>query len=180
MSRRWRDRPRCPPGASADARARQRRGEARRRRHRDAAVDPRCARGYLSDAARDDPRPGHAAAPGVREILRLRAGSVPRITRRSATRRRRDGRGTVSGRGRHGGRLAAARRRRLVRYMLLIYSDERALNETERQECYQESADLAHQIEAAGQYLAACPLPATASGPRVRITRDNRLVPDRA
>src|SRR5439155_19321696 len=106
---------------------------------------------------------GHAPAPGVREILRLRGGSVPRITRRSATRRRRDGRGTVSGRGRHGGRLAAARRRRLVRYMLLIYSDERALNETERQEHYQESAELAHQIDALGPVLAPAAVPPTAS-----------------
>ena len=58
-----------------------------------------------------------------------------------------------------------------MRYMLLIYSDERALNETERQECYQESAELAHQIEAAGQYLAAAPLQPTSEGVHVGVRR---------
>src|SRR5206468_2653966 len=62
--------------------------------------------------------------------------------------------------------------------MLLIYSDERALNETERQECYQESADLAHQIDAAGQYLAAAPLQPTSSAASVRIREGKRLVTD--
>ena len=65
-----------------------------------------------------------------------------------------------------------------MRYMLLIYSDERALNETERQECYQESAELAHQIEAAGQYLAAAPLQPTSSAASVRIREGKRLVTD--
>ena len=45
----------------------------------------------LSDAARDDPRPRHAAAPAVRAVLRLRAGSVPRAAGRPAARRGRDG-----------------------------------------------------------------------------------------
>src|SRR5438445_11549516 len=62
--------------------------------------------------------------------------------------------------------------------MLLIYSDERALNETERQECYQESAEHAHQIEAAGQYLAAAPLQPTSSAASVRIREGKRLVTD--
>src|SRR5437899_2292860 len=62
--------------------------------------------------------------------------------------------------------------------MLLIYSDERALNETERQECYQESAELAHQIEAAGQYLAAAPLQPTSSAASVCIREGKRLVTD--
>ena len=37
-----------------------------------------------------------------------------------------------------------------MRYMLLIYGDEHALDETEREECYRESTQLAHQIESAG------------------------------
>ena len=44
-----------------------------------------------------------------------------------------------------------------MRYTLLIYLNERALDETEREECYRESAELAHQINAARQYLAAAP-----------------------
>ena len=45
-----------------------------------------------------------------------------------------------------------------MKYMLLIYGDEQALSETERQECYTESTQLAHEINSNGQYLAANPL----------------------
>jgi hypothetical protein len=31
-----------------------------------------------------------------------------------------------------------------MKYMLLIYADEQALSETERQDCYVESMQLAH------------------------------------
>jgi hypothetical protein len=49
--------------------------------------------------------------------------------------------------------------------MLLIYGDEQALDEAEREQCYRESTHLAHQIDVAGQYLAAAPLPeAVATG----------------
>jgi hypothetical protein len=37
-----------------------------------------------------------------------------------------------------------------VKYMLLIYLDEQALSESERQECYAESAQLAQEIHASG------------------------------
>jgi hypothetical protein len=65
-----------------------------------------------------------------------------------------------------------------VRYMLLIYGDEQALNETERQQCYRESVDLAHQIHSAGQYLAAAPLHPTATATSVRVREGKRLVTD--
>lgn len=42
-----------------------------------------------------------------------------------------------------------------MKYMLLIYGDEQALSETERQECYIESTQLAQQLHSSGQYLAA-------------------------
>ena len=45
-----------------------------------------------------------------------------------------------------------------MRYMLLIYLDEQALNETERNECYEESTRLTQDLDASGQYLAAAPL----------------------
>ena len=68
----------------------------------------RRARGTLPDAARDDPRSRHRAAPGVRPVLRLRAGPVPRTAGRPAARRRRDrGRAVPRGRG-HGRRLGLA------------------------------------------------------------------------
>jgi hypothetical protein len=65
-----------------------------------------------------------------------------------------------------------------VRYMLLIYLDERALDDAERERCYRESAQLAHQLAAAGQYLAAAPLEPTATATSVRVRADKRIVTD--
>ena len=65
-----------------------------------------------------------------------------------------------------------------MKYMLLIYLDEQALSESERQECYAESTQLAHQIHASGQYLAANPLQPTAMATSVRVRNGKRLVTD--
>ena len=65
-----------------------------------------------------------------------------------------------------------------MKYMLLIYGDERALNETEREHCYRESVQLAHQLSAAGQYLAAAPLHPTSTATSVRVREGKRLVTD--
>ncbi len=65
-----------------------------------------------------------------------------------------------------------------MKYMLLIYLDEQALGETERQECYLESAQLAHEIHARGQYLAAAPLHPTATATSIRVREGKRLVTD--
>src|SRR5437867_13273367 len=62
--------------------------------------------------------------------------------------------------------------------MLLIYVDEQALDETEREECYRESVELAHQINSAGQYLAAAPLQPTSTAASVRVREGKRLVTD--
>ena len=62
--------------------------------------------------------------------------------------------------------------------MLLIYGDENALTEAEREHCYQESAQLTHQLHAAGQYLAASPLHPTAAATSVRVREGKRLVTD--
>jgi hypothetical protein len=62
--------------------------------------------------------------------------------------------------------------------MLLIYLDERALDETEREECYRESAQLAHEIHATGQYLAAAPLHPTGTAASVRVREGKRFVTD--
>src|SRR5437899_12609317 len=67
---------------------------------------------------------------------------------------------------------------KLVKYMLLIYGDEQALNETEREHCYRESTQLAHQLSAAGQYLAAAPLHPTSTATSVRVREGRRLVTD--
>jgi hypothetical protein len=65
-----------------------------------------------------------------------------------------------------------------MRYMLLIYGDEQALNETEREECYRESAQLAHEINSAGQFLATAPLHPTAMATSVQVRQGKRLVTD--
>jgi hypothetical protein len=65
-----------------------------------------------------------------------------------------------------------------MKYMLLIYLNENALSEIERQSCYEESIQLAHQLHAAGQYVAANPLHPTALATSVRMREGKRLVTD--
>ena len=65
-----------------------------------------------------------------------------------------------------------------MKYMLLIYGDEQALSETERQDCYVESTQLAHQLHSSGQYLAANPLHPTSMATSVRVREGKRLVTD--
>src|SRR2546425_1834480 len=65
-----------------------------------------------------------------------------------------------------------------MKYMLLIYLDEKALSETEREACYVESTQLAHEINSSGQYLAANPLHPTAMATSVRVRNGRRLVTD--
>ncbi|MGH7308529.1 MAG: YciI family protein [Candidatus Rokuibacteriota bacterium] len=65
-----------------------------------------------------------------------------------------------------------------MKYMLLIYGDEKALSEPERAACYVESTQLAHEIKASGQYLAANPLHPTATATSVRVRNGKRLVTD--
>ena len=65
-----------------------------------------------------------------------------------------------------------------MKYMLLIYVDEQALSETERQACYVESTQLAHELKSSGQYLAANPLHPTAMATTVRVRDGKRFVTD--
>ena len=65
-----------------------------------------------------------------------------------------------------------------MRYMLLIYGDEQALDETEREACYRESAQLAHRLDEAGQFLATAPLHPTAAATSVRVRQGKRMVTD--
>jgi hypothetical protein len=65
-----------------------------------------------------------------------------------------------------------------VKYMLLIYLDEKALNQTERQECYMESAQLARDLHSNGQYLSTAPLHPVSTATSVRVRDGKRLVTD--
>ena len=65
-----------------------------------------------------------------------------------------------------------------MKYMLLIYGDEQILDDTEREKCYQESTQLAHDLHAAGRYIAAAPLHPTSRALSVRVRKTKRLVTD--
>jgi hypothetical protein len=65
-----------------------------------------------------------------------------------------------------------------MRYMLLVYYDEKAMNDTEREHCYVESAHLAQDIKEKGQYLLASPLHSVATATSVRVRENRRLVTD--
>lgn len=65
-----------------------------------------------------------------------------------------------------------------MKYMLLIYLDEQALSETERERCYVESTQLAQELQSKGQYLAANPLHPTSTAVSVRVRNNKRLVTD--
>ena len=65
-----------------------------------------------------------------------------------------------------------------MKYMLLIYLDEKALNDTERLQCYQHSAQLAHELHSKRQYLAASPLHPVSTATSVRVREGKQVVTD--
>ncbi|HLW79272.1 MAG TPA: YciI family protein [Terriglobia bacterium] len=65
-----------------------------------------------------------------------------------------------------------------MKYLLLIYADEQAWTEAEREHCYEESTQLAHALKSKGQYLAASPLQPVSTATSVRVRDGRRLVTD--
>ena len=65
-----------------------------------------------------------------------------------------------------------------MKYMLMIYMEENALNETERAECYVKSTALAHQLKTDGQFLATAPLHPVTTATSVRVRDGKRLITD--
>ena len=65
-----------------------------------------------------------------------------------------------------------------MKYMLLIYMGEDAMDENERAHCYVESAQLAQDLHERGQYLAANPLHPTSTATSVRVRDGKPLVTD--
>lgn len=65
-----------------------------------------------------------------------------------------------------------------MKYMLLIYGDEGVLDDAARGACYVESAGLARDLAASGNYLGASPLHPVATATSVRLRDGKRLVTD--
>ncbi len=65
-----------------------------------------------------------------------------------------------------------------MKYMMLVYFEERELEEQEREDCYAESKQLTHDLNASGHYIAAAPLYPTATATSVRVRDGKRLVTD--
>ena len=65
-----------------------------------------------------------------------------------------------------------------MKYMLLIYTDEQAWTDAERQHCFAKSTELAHQLKANGQYLATAPLQPVSTATSVQVRDGKRLVTD--
>jgi hypothetical protein len=65
-----------------------------------------------------------------------------------------------------------------MKYMLLIYTDEAAWTESEREHCFAESTQLTHELHAKGQYLGASPLLPVGTATSVRVRDGKRLVTD--
>jgi hypothetical protein len=65
-----------------------------------------------------------------------------------------------------------------VKYMLLIYMTDDAMNDAERQACYRESTQVAHDLNARGYYLAANPLQPASTATSVRVRNGKPLVTD--
>lgn len=65
-----------------------------------------------------------------------------------------------------------------MKYMLLIYVDEKAWTEPELRACYEESTRLTHDLNAAGKFLAASPLKPVTTATTVRVREGKRLVTD--
>lgn len=65
-----------------------------------------------------------------------------------------------------------------MKYMLLIYLNENALSENERDACYRDSAKLTQDLNASGHYVDASPLQTVATATSVRVRDKKRLVTD--
>lgn len=65
-----------------------------------------------------------------------------------------------------------------MKYMLLVYLDEQAMSESEREHCYVESAQLTQDLNSSGQYLDASPLHPVSTATSVRVREGKRLVTD--
>lgn len=65
-----------------------------------------------------------------------------------------------------------------MKYLLLIYMADGAMNDAEREACYKDSTQLCHDLKAKGQYVSANPLQPTSTATSVRVRDGKSLVTD--
>ena len=65
-----------------------------------------------------------------------------------------------------------------MKYMLLIYLEENGLSESERAQCYRDSAAYARQLDRIGSYVSAAPLQPTSTATSVRVREGQRIITD--
>ena len=65
-----------------------------------------------------------------------------------------------------------------MKYMLLIYTDEKVWTDSDREKCFVESTQLTHELHAKGQFQGASPLHPVAMATSVRVRDGKRLVTD--
>jgi hypothetical protein len=65
-----------------------------------------------------------------------------------------------------------------MKYVLLIYMAEDTLSETEREQCYVESAQFAQALHAKGQFLSTAPLHSVSTATSVQVRDGKSLVTD--
>jgi hypothetical protein len=65
-----------------------------------------------------------------------------------------------------------------MKYMLLIYAAENSYADGERQQCYEESTALCHDLAARGQFITASPLQPIATATSVRVREGKPIITD--
>ena len=65
-----------------------------------------------------------------------------------------------------------------MKYMLLIYMTDDAMNDAEREACFKDSTQLAHDLHASGNYLSCNPLQPTTTATSVRVRDGKPIITD--
>jgi hypothetical protein len=77
-----------------------------------------------------------------------------------------------------GGECGLFTKEKTMKYMLLIYTDEKSYAEGERARCFVESTGLTHALHKQGKLLGASPLHPVATATSVRIRDGKRQITD--
>lgn len=65
-----------------------------------------------------------------------------------------------------------------MRYLLLLYSEEGAWTDEQREHCYRESTEVAHQLKAESRYLGCSPLQPVSTATSIQVRDGKRIVMD--